>query len=99
VVDDSAANRELVRVVLQRSGIRVSEAENGEQCVQKSQLEHFDASHGHADAVMDGYTATRILRSRDKETPVIALTAHAMARLSRKSLMRMYRVPRQTDRH
>ena len=80
VVDDSAANRELVRVVLQRSGIRVSEAENGEQCVQKSQLEHFDAILMDMQMpVMDGYTATRILRSRDKETPVIALTAHAMA--------------------
>jgi CheY-like chemotaxis protein len=80
VVDDSDVNRELVRVLLKRNGIRVLEARNGEECVLRAQHEHFDAILMDMQMpVMDGYTATRLLRERDKRVPIIAMTAHAMA--------------------
>ncbi len=80
VVDDSGPNRELLRVVLERVGIRVSEAQNGEECVRRAQGESFDVILMDMQMpVMDGYTATRLLRAKDRATPIIALTAHAMA--------------------
>ena len=79
VVDDAAANRELVRLVLEGAGLRVSEAEHG-----AAALQHMN-EHG-ADLVlmdvqmpvMDGYTATRRLREQGSQVPVIAFTANAM---------------------
>jgi PAS domain S-box-containing protein len=79
VVDDGQSNRELIRFLLLRSGVEVSEAENGIVA-----LERFDA--GTHDLVlmdmqmpvMDGYEATRQLRERGYRKPIVALTANAM---------------------
>jgi signal transduction histidine kinase/DNA-binding response OmpR family regulator len=84
VVDDGDANRELVRVVLQRAGIRVSEAQNGEEALRIAEQERLDAILMDMQMpVMDGYTATRGLRSRGIQTPIVAMTAHAMAGVER----------------
>ena len=79
VVDDGAENRELVRLVLESAGLQVIEAENGAvalECVAKHHpaLVLMDVQM----PVMDGYTATRKLRERGYQQPVLALTANAM---------------------
>jgi PAS domain S-box-containing protein len=82
VVDDVATNRSLVREILTRRGLTVLEADSG-----KAALLAVEA-HG-PDLVlmdlvmpeMDGFEATRILKSRPESAaiPVIALTADSFA--------------------
>jgi PAS domain S-box-containing protein len=79
VVDDGDANRELVRLVLEPAGIRVFDAENGKVGVDRALREHFDVILMDMQMpVIDGYTATRLLREQGRKMPIIALTAHAM---------------------
>ncbi len=79
VVDDGASNRELVRLVLEQAGLRVTEAEDGEQGVRKALERSFGAILMDIQMpVMDGTTATRLLRKREMNRPIIAMTAHAM---------------------
>jgi CheY-like chemotaxis protein/HPt (histidine-containing phosphotransfer) domain-containing protein len=79
VVDDGDENRELVTVVLEEIGLKVEGAENGEVAVRKAIEEDFAVIFMDVQMpVMDGFTATRQLRTRGLKTPIIALTAHAM---------------------
>ena len=79
VVDDGDTNRKLVRLILQRAGAQVTLVENGLQAVQIVAKETFDVILMDMQmAVMDGYTATRAIRSRGSQIPIIALTAHAL---------------------
>jgi PAS domain S-box-containing protein len=79
VVDDGAENRELVRLVLEEAGLRVSDAENGSVASEIAGKERFDVILMDMQMpVMDGFTATRLLRKMGLKVPIIALTAHAM---------------------
>ena len=79
VVDDGEENRDLVRLVLEESGLTVEEAENGQVGVDKAGQEHFDVILMDMQMpVMDGFTATRTLRERGSKTPIFALTGNAM---------------------
>lgn len=79
VVDDGNENREFVTLVLEEVGLQVDGAENGAVGVTKALQESFDVilMDMHM-PVMDGRTATISLRQEGLETPIIALTAHAM---------------------
>jgi PAS domain S-box-containing protein len=79
VVDDGNENRELVTLVLEEAGLHVDEAENGKVGATKALQEPFDVILMDMQMpVMDGRTATTYLRQQGLETPIIALTAHAM---------------------
>ena len=79
VVDDGAENRQLVRLVLEECGIRVSDAENGQAALDMIARESFAAVLMDVQMpIMDGFTATRRLREAGNTVPVIALTANAM---------------------
>ncbi len=79
VVDDGVENRQLVRVLLEEVGLRVSEAENGQVALDRIAAEPFDLVLMDMQMpVMDGQTATRMLRERGCNLPIIALTANAM---------------------
>src|ERR1700691_763775 len=81
IADDRATSREVLRVVLERAGYAVMEAEDGEQAVEK-------AREGNPDLVLvdlqmpelDGYGVLSLLRAevRFEHLPVLALTASAM---------------------
>lgn len=81
IVDDNRDSRELVVKVLKNKGYRIIEAIDGEDALEKAMAEKPDL------ILMDisipkinGYEVTRRLKSQAdfKDTPVIALTAHAM---------------------
>ncbi len=79
VVDDMETNRRLVSMFLTRAGAKVASAENGAIAV--DMVEKGDFTIVLMDMqmpVMDGYTATTLLRQKGYERPIIALTAHAM---------------------
>jgi CheY-like chemotaxis protein len=79
VVDDGPENRELVALVLAEAGIAVEEAENGQIAVDKASRTAYDAIlMDMSMPVMDGATATKLLRGRGMKLPIFALTAHAM---------------------
>ena len=87
VVDDGEANRELVRLVLEDVGLSVSDAENGQVGVEKTLQEGFDVILMDMQMpVMDGFTATRVLRERGLQVPIFALTANAMKGFEREVL-------------
>ncbi len=79
VVDDGDENRELLKLVLEEVGLMVECAENGKQAVGKAMHTAFDIIYMDIQMpVMDGSTATSYLRQQGLQTPIIALTAHAM---------------------
>ena len=92
VVDDKVDNRALLTHLLGRIGLETREAVNGVEA-----LEVFEAWKPHCVLmdmkmpVMDGYTATRIIRCWEHEqgldpTPILALTANAFAEDVHKSM-------------
>ena len=94
LVEDNDLNREIAEEILSEGGILVTEAANGAEAVEILRL----AAPGDFDAVlmdiqmpvMDGYTATRIIRGLDNAAaanlPIIAMTADAFAEDKRRAL-------------
>ncbi len=79
LVEDGDTNRKLLRLTLSRSGATVTTAENGRIALHLVGEGRFDIILMDMQMpVMDGYTATSILRDRGFDGPIIALTAHAM---------------------
>jgi len=79
VVDDGAENRELVRLVLEETGLVVAEAVDGQEALDQMADNSFDLVLMDMQMpVMDGVVATRLLRERGVKTPILALTANAM---------------------
>jgi len=82
LVEDNEMNRDMLSRRLIRNGFRVITAENGQQGVTMTESERPDLILMDMSLpVMDGWEATRILKSSTdlKTIPIIALTAHAMA--------------------
>jgi signal transduction histidine kinase/CheY-like chemotaxis protein/ligand-binding sensor domain-containing protein len=82
LVEDNPINQELARDLLNRAGIVVSIAGDGQEALQILARERFDAVLMDCQMpVMDGYEATRAVRRRPElqDLPVIAMTANAMA--------------------
>ncbi|MCI0615831.1 response regulator [bacterium] len=82
LVEDNEDNRDMLSRRLTRKGYEVLIAVNGEEAVDLIQKEQpalvlMDISL----PVMDGFEATRRLKSLDatKNIPIVALTAHAMS--------------------
>jgi len=84
LVEDGADNQRLIRLLLAKVGLETAICENGQQGVERA-LEAREAGTPFdlilmdmQMPIMDGYTATRILRRRGYTGSIIALTAHAM---------------------
>jgi signal transduction histidine kinase/DNA-binding response OmpR family regulator len=79
LVEDGDTNRKLIELVLRRAGATVATAENGKIGFALANRQTFDLILMDMQMpVMDGYTATTLLRERGMTLPIIALTAHAM---------------------
>ncbi|MDQ1472779.1 MAG: hypothetical protein QOJ99_4259 [Bryobacterales bacterium] len=90
LADDVEENRTLILMYLKRTGSTIDIADNGAIAVEMFGRGEYDLVLMDAEMpVMDGYAATREIRRMESETgaaatPVLALTAHALAEISAK---------------
>ncbi len=80
LVEDSVVNQKLLIGILQRRGVDVIVAENGEEGLREFDQRHFDLVLMDIQMpVMDGLQATQMIRHREsisgKHTPIVAVTA------------------------
>jgi PAS domain S-box-containing protein len=79
VAEDVSSNQILMKSMLEKVGLQVATAGDGAETVSKALEQSFDIIF--MDIQMpnvDGYEATKILRSKGVKTPIIALTAGVM---------------------
>ncbi len=84
LVEDHPVNQKVARKLLERLGLTVDLAENGEEALARIREQRYDLVLMDCQMpVLDGYSATRRLREIEHDQlksrlPVIAMTAHAM---------------------
>jgi CheY-like chemotaxis protein len=82
VVDDNVVNQKLASKFLQKLGHRVDVVSNGALAVKQVSTDEYDIVFMDCQMPeMDGYTATRTIRSSEaegKRLPIVAMTANAM---------------------
>jgi CheY-like chemotaxis protein/nitrogen-specific signal transduction histidine kinase len=79
VAEDVTNNQMVIKRMLEKIGLEVVVAEDGDQALQKALSQHFDLIF--MDIMMprmNGYEATKALREQNISTPIIAVTANAM---------------------
>ena len=80
VVEDGETNRKLIRIMLQRQGLDITEATNGIEGVKLALSGDFDVVLMDMQMpLLDGYSAAAQIRAQGSRVPIIALTAHAMS--------------------
>ena len=81
LVEDNEINRQVAQEMLEGFGLDVTTAENGEEAIALLEAEQFDGVLMDMQMpVMDGVTATRVIRKNPlfSKLPIIALTANVM---------------------
>jgi CheY-like chemotaxis protein len=78
VVEDVTDNQDLFRLFLEAAGADVDIAKNGQEAIDKAPLGYDVILMDIQMPILDGLSATRVLRTNGLTTPIIALTAHAM---------------------
>ncbi len=82
LVEDNDINRQIVREMLEKDGVIISEATNGLEAVEMADKQHFDLILMDVSMpVMNGIDATRNIRGSgglSVAAPIIGLTAHAL---------------------
>ncbi|MFQ6028814.1 MAG: response regulator, partial [Dehalococcoidia bacterium] len=92
LVEDTKDNRLLIQSYLKKTPYQIDIAENGEIAVEKFTAGNYDLVLMDVQMpVMDGYTATSLIRKWEQEegrdpAPILALTAHALKEDEQKSI-------------
>ena len=78
LVEDNLMNRLVANNLLKRYQVLVTQANNGEEALDKLKSKSFDLILMDLQMpVMDGLEATRLIRKQNHRTPIVALTANA----------------------
>ncbi len=79
LVDDNEINQEIVMGLLENSKIELDIASNGQEAIERFQSNKYTLILMDIQMpIMDGYEATKIIRQKDRDIPIIAITANAM---------------------
>jgi PAS domain S-box-containing protein len=83
LAEDNPVNARLAAAILHKRGHEVVTVEDGQRAVSLSESQAFDLILMDIQMPgMDGFTATRLIRERERQTgrhvPIVAMTAHAM---------------------
>ena len=79
LAEDCEDNRALITHYLKKAGVKVSLAENGQEALEMVSNDNFDVILMDMQMpVLDGHEATKLLRERGCQIPIVALTAEAM---------------------
>ena len=79
VAEDNLTNQVLTKLLLEKMGLDVTVVQNGVEAVDEVISGNYDIILMDIQMPqMNGYEATKILRSKGITTPIIALTAYAM---------------------
>jgi len=80
LVDDNDFNRQVGRELVELTGATVATAEDGREALDRVEAADFDLVLMDIQMpVLDGYDASRAIRERHPDLPILALTAHALA--------------------
>ena len=87
VAEDVETNQILLKALLNRMGLKVTIAVDGNDTIQKALAQNFDLIFMDIQMPgMNGYEATEVLRNKGITCPIVALTAHAMKGDDRKCI-------------
>lgn len=87
LVEDSIDNQMLIKLMLEKHGVSVSLANNGEEGVEKALAEKYDLILMDIQMpILDGYQAFKKMKSKHIDVPVVALTAHALKEERKRAL-------------
>ena len=79
LVEDNETNQEIVTGLLEGSNIKLDIVENGQKAINRLKKQKYDLILMDIQMpVMDGIDATKILREKGVDIPIVALTANAM---------------------
>jgi len=83
IVEDTPANQKVVTAILKRRGHQIEIAQNGREAIECVKQEDYDVVLMDVQMpIMDGFQATAAIRDMSRHdkanTPIIAMTAHAM---------------------
>jgi len=77
LTEDKKINQEIIIGILEGSNIKIDIANNGKEAIDKYQKQNYALILMDIDMpIMNGYEATQLIRLKDKNIPIIALTAH-----------------------
>jgi len=86
LVEDNPINQEIMLGLLENSNIYLDIASNGEEAIALFEQNSYSLILMDIQMpIMDGYRASEIIRKKDKEIPIIALSANAMQEDVKKS--------------
>jgi signal transduction histidine kinase/CheY-like chemotaxis protein/HPt (histidine-containing phosphotransfer) domain-containing protein len=79
LAEDNPDNQQLIRILLEKRGIEVTIANNGEEAIEQALMGDFDLILMDMQMpIMGGLEATDVLRKAACDIPIIALTANVM---------------------
>lgn len=86
LVEDNEINQDVIKAALDDTQFDLTIASNGKKAIEIFQINSFDLIIMDIQMpVMDGYTATKIIREQNTTIPIIALSANAMVSDKQKS--------------